>query len=279
MSPTEQLTIYTTANKRYEPFVLPYMTFALEHNPGAFVEVGLESPETFLNTNLEAFDALRDRHGPSMDVSAADYLDIAPHAARFLNQCENPRDYLYIGDIDIMLLEEIAPIHLTLMAKSGLPYSNIVRRNSKRLSGLHFTRTEAFYPVEKFEGDILHFDEQLLYQMILRKGLPLPVPDMTPLTKPSMYRRAHPPRPQHGFHLSLNRRVASANSVSWCFNLLYMYNYVIFTEKKFFQEFFPYFDRKFQRLFGVMDMVLESKYPEIYEELDRSWLLSDVFFD
>jgi len=263
--PTENLVIYTTANRPYEPFVLPYMASCLEFNRGAYVEVGVEDADRFRGENFEAFELLYSRYGSSMDVTTADFSYGAPHSARFLNESQTQREFIYIGDIDMFIIEEIAPKHMRIMERFDLPYSNILRQGRKALSGLHFTRTDAFYPLEKMEGNIVNLDEAMLYQMVERKGHKMP---------PEDFRH----RPSHGYHVSLNRRPMCTHGLHWGMSPNYLPQYLDFTQSDFFQSLFKLFAPAYKRTFTVMDMTLEAKYPDSYKDHDRRWLNAQVFF-
>ncbi len=265
LTSTQNLVIYTTANRPYEPFVLPYMASCLEFNPGAYVEVGVEDADRFRSENTEAFDLLYARYGASMDITNADFSHGAPHSARFLNESETQREFLYIGDIDMFIIEEITPKHLMIMERFNLPYSNILRQGKKALSGLHFTRTNAFYPLEKMEGSIVNLDEAMLYQMVAKKGHDMP---------PEDFRH----RPSHGYHVSLNRRPMCTHGLHWGMSPNYLPEYLDFTQSDFFQSLFSCFALAYQRVFTVMDMTLEARYPNAYKDQDRRWLNAHVFF-
>lgn len=90
---------------------------------------------------------------------------------------------VYVGDVDFLIVKESPSLlegHLAHCQKTGLPYSNQVRPNSKRLTGLHFFNVKPYY--EKM-GDTLAYyrnnperiakdfqslkrDEEMLYQLI-----------------------------------------------------------------------------------------------------------------
>jgi len=264
-NPTEDLVIYTTANRPYEPFILPYVASCLEFNPGAYVEVGVEDAERFRGENYQAFELLYVRYGASMDVTNANFSRGAPHSARFLNESVTQRKFTYIGDIDILILEEIAPKHIENMQALNLPYSNILRRNRKALSGLHFTKTDAFYPIQLSDHGLINLDEQMLYQMVKDKGLGLP--DET-----SSF------RPLHGFHMSLNRRPYCSQGLFWGLDGNAVKPYLKFTQSDFWKEIFNYFDPSYKALFIALDFVLELRYVELYKQIDRRWLLADRLF-
>lgn len=96
-------------------------------------------------------------------------------------------EYLYYGDVDILVLPEKNPLlnlHMKQMDKFGVPFSNAVRRDdngklTKRLTGLHFVNVKPYFervsPIiddflkdEKFRKFIMKDvtrDEELLYKI------------------------------------------------------------------------------------------------------------------
>lgn len=71
-------------------------------------------------------------------------------AARWIIPFEEFKDYkyVYIGDIDMLICEEqptLLESHIEHMNKTGLPFSNGIRKNSTRLTGLHFFETELYF--------------------------------------------------------------------------------------------------------------------------------------
>ncbi|MEM9262203.1 MAG: hypothetical protein AAGA22_01370, partial [Pseudomonadota bacterium] len=238
----------------------------LTFNPTAFVEIGVEDAEAFRLSNQEAIDLLTNQFGDAFLIRNVTFIKGAPGSARFMNETSVRRRYLYIGDIDIFVLEEIAPKHIDKMAETGLPYSNIIRPGKHRLSGLHFTETDAFYPLDDFDGDVTRYDEVLLYERVLKKGLPLPNKEETF-------------RPLHGYHLSLNRRPTCAIGYSWSLqNWLVVAAFLTFTESGFWRDLFVLLDPKYKIVFALLDFILETKYPHEYEKLDRRWLLPKSLF-
>ncbi|MEM9263224.1 MAG: hypothetical protein AAGA22_06570 [Pseudomonadota bacterium] len=264
---TSELVIFTVADRRYEPFILPYIASCLTFNPTAFVEIGVEDAEAFRLSNQEAIDLLTNQFGDAFLIRNVTFIKGAPGSARFMNETNVRRRYLYIGDIDIFVLEEIAPKHIDKMAETGLPYSNTIRQGKRRLTGLHFTETNALYPLDAFDGDVTHHDEVLLYERVLKKGLPLPNKDETF-------------RPLHGFHLSLNRRPTCAIGYSWSLNNWFFLDaFLKLTETDLWRTLFPMLDARYKTVFAVLDFILETKYPWEYEKLDRRWLLPKSLFD
>ncbi len=178
-----------------------YIYFALTSNPTAFVEISTPSPEKLLNDYAEPIKELRSSFGNRFlirptppNISA----NILPNTIRFIDTAVTDSEYLYIGDIDIMICESILEIHTNLISTHNLPFSNIIRNpeapeTSKRLTGLHFIETKKYYPLPDLEDlDLARDnDEHVLYEIMKRKGIMVP-PD---------FRK----RPELGLHMSLSR--------------------------------------------------------------------------
>jgi hypothetical protein len=129
------------------------------------------------------------------------------NAQRFLNMPALRLPHTYIGDVDILILDsDIEAVHADHCRALSLPYSNVVRPNLKRLSGLHFVKTDPYFGVitpdfvsaflDRFVVDRDAWtDEDMLYGMMEASfGLPL---------------HADPTvagfRPSHGIHLCRHR--------------------------------------------------------------------------
>lgn len=199
-----QTTFFTCANKAYEMFVLPYITSVLVHNDDARVEICLEDADEFVAENAEALAIMGAglgegrfhlRNSTWLDVTGVPGNKAPPNSVRFLETPVEATQYTYIGDIDILVLESVTDKHLRRMAYTGRPYSNVLRAGSpagRALSGLHFTRSDVYYPVRLPGEPDLQRDEHLLYQLVAGRGLELPAP-------------GDGWRPVHGYHLSLGR--------------------------------------------------------------------------
>ena len=142
---SSELLIFTYADRKYEMYVLPFVHFALRNNPGAHVEIFLEDSDAF-HADCAAGIALLHAFHPGrftlrQSQVARDAPATVPGAIRFLEEPLNPSTYVYVGDIDILVFEDVLPIHLALMREHGLPFSNIIRKGSiekgyPKLSGL-----------------------------------------------------------------------------------------------------------------------------------------------
>jgi len=158
----------------------------------------------------------------------------SPISWRFIISPEHYRefDYVYITDIDMMILEEkvsLLNFHLNEMSETGLCYSNS-RRNKKHwkgttsLTGLHFVSQKWFNKTEKSRknydellkvgsvGEKREFDGFLLYLMCKESGL------KTPEKYPLAMRH-------HGYHLAnarlfhtykkINKRLSVEKAEKW----------------------------------------------------------------
>lgn len=117
-------------------------------------------------------------------------------------------DYMYIGDIDIIICKEKESLldqHLKHCIDINLPYSNSVRPNSERLSGLHFVKKNEYYEkvndvMQKYrillKNSVLRDakNEETLYKIVKESGFLLPNGWF---------------RPHHGLHLHLWRKKKS----------------------------------------------------------------------
>ena len=68
-----------------------------------------------------------------------------PNSIRFISQPTIKNKYVYITDIDIFIF--VDNFYLKLiddMNKRKSPYSNVVRPNTTRLTGLHFIEYDAY---------------------------------------------------------------------------------------------------------------------------------------
>ena len=202
MADPASLLFFTCANAPYHDFAPLYACSVLFCAPGARVEIGVEGAFTFEAVHGGAVDVLWEHFGRdafsyrSAPWTLPNGAKIVPNTVRFLTPPQVAADYIYIGDIDIIFLDRTFPTaHLNFMAKTGLPYSNSVRPGTKRLSGLHFTKRAAYYPVPETKGlDLTSSnDEEVLYQLVRRKGLPVQDQEWF--------------RPTHGIHMSPNRSI------------------------------------------------------------------------
>lgn len=113
--------------------------------------------------------------------------------------------YAYIGDVDFFICKEsqsILNLHLSRLKETGFCYSNEVRANMKRLTGLHFIDVERYFMNVESErikakklvqsGNSNMTDEMMLYDMCKNSEAGL-IPGNV--------------RPHHGIHLGYIRQL------------------------------------------------------------------------
>lgn len=249
------LTVFTVANTNYEAFVMPYIVSVLAHNSDAVVEIALQNPGEFLAANREAIEVL-DRHFEGRYlISPGDFSRLPANTVRFVETPKLVNEYVYIGDIDILILEPIMSVHLENLKRTGLPYSNILRPPEyQALTGLHFSRWDAFYPhAPNARLDRLNTDEGTLYDLVQARGLPLPDPNERF-------------RPVHGFHLSLNRdpRSAEGAGLTWggIRNPEYALAYAKLRSSPLWLEIVPCFDEKYRRVLFILETMLAARFKD-----------------
>lgn len=199
---SKNLLFYTGATNFFHNYLPLYFLFGSLEHPGASFE--------FLVRDLPRMQAL---HGESLDEIAAFsgsvyYLhDVATrecrktplmeNSYRFLLQPFLRSEYIYIGDIDILLTENILNKHRAYFS-SGLPFYNLIRPGSKRLTGLHLARYDDLYPLHEALWDYCGLnDEEILYKHYeLRNALHCPGLEVL---------QGKLARPNCGIHVSINR--------------------------------------------------------------------------
>jgi hypothetical protein len=202
---------FTYANKAYDLFALPYAYFALTANPGSMVEIILEDAEDFHKKYKDGISLLNEifpeRALFRQSASIQNGLKCKPHVVRFLEEPLTSAEYIYIGDIDILILENVYETHTHYIKENNIPFSNIIRTGTEstkfpRLTGLHFCKMEKMYPLPDISDININErnDENVLYEIMRRKGIMVP----------TSFRN----RPMCGIHVSLNRDSIGRYSVN-----------------------------------------------------------------
>ena len=200
MTASPSILFYTCVNEKFWAFGLLYPIFVLNSNPGAKVEVGVENHLRFTHKFKHIISFYEKEYPGRVRFSAVSFTQkrlfgsrkIVPNSVRFVTQPKLKADYVYIGDADILITEEVASQHLANIEKHHLDFSNVVRPNKNRLTGLHFIAYDKMYPLPSLHGIDLSKcnDETVLTKIIQRKGLKMPGPEAAF-------------RPIHGLHISL----------------------------------------------------------------------------
>lgn len=146
----DEILIYTCANNGYEDFAPLLIASAVWANNRNVVEFGVPNLAQFYERHAEAMEALNRTHSGRFVVTEVNFPEgMSPNSVRFLTEPITRKTYTYIMDADFIFLDRKFPKkHLSHMKATGLPYSNALRADQKRrLTGLHFTRTDARYPL------------------------------------------------------------------------------------------------------------------------------------
>jgi len=196
------LCILNVVNKQYQKYIPFYVFFSLKLYPTYGIKV-----ISLDEMNKKYVEIIKELEEMGDFVLIEDRKQFNRNEIKSYRWLQDKKlfdgyDYGYIGDIDILLCEEDIPLleqHLHHSNDEGLCYSNSVRPNSKRMSGLHFFHVDTYY--EKMESCILKYkkmlfdgklknrkNEELLYQMINEVGLGVSTKWF---------------RPHHGLHLRL----------------------------------------------------------------------------
>ena len=248
-------TFFTAADRRYELFVLPYAASVLAHNVDARLEICLHDADGFERRNADALRLLAEAYGDGrLLLRNTESVGVSPNSARFLETPKVLTEYTYIGDIDILVLEAVSDIHIERMDELGLPYSNQVRTGRRALSGLHFTRSDAYYPVVPPDGNP-HGDEALLYALVTARGWATPPEGVK---RPGV----------HGYHMSPNRsplspQADSRSTVAWGLGRseAHLSAYRALKQSDLWCELFPILDVRYRLLLGLLDLGLAWRYP------------------
>lgn len=208
-----KLLIYTCCDEKYSHFVPLFVASNLWSNKNIDIEIHLESSLT--DSEKSAIEYIKSVY-PKSEILIKEncYEKISTNIYRFNNQkvwsntlrfIDKPdlyAEYVYISDVDIVVLEDIFDVHYQHMVDRGLVYSNIVRKNAPtHLTGLHFVKYDEYFPVdEKFK--VSGCDEEVLLKIMKAKNHKIDYDTDF--------------RPVHGIHMSLNRPdVADGKVVGW----------------------------------------------------------------
>jgi hypothetical protein len=201
---TGRLCITTVVSRSYQKFIPMFTLFCLKSYPEYGIKLFLTEKLKPAYANI--INQLRKLGNIELVEGRYGGYPRSPHelkTLRWITTSDDFReyDYVYVGDIDIMICREEDPLlyqHLRHCEETGLPYSNSVRPNSNRLSGLHFIKKDEYYlrmdPIIKKKyrkllkaGKLFGIkNEEILYNMIRKVKFDFPKGWF---------------RPHHGLHL------------------------------------------------------------------------------
>lgn len=208
----DRVLVYTCCDENYADFIPLFIDSILFFNENVDVEIGVTSSCLPKNTE-DAIKIIKEKHpnskilvkinfGKSISQRVAffDGKEMFKNTIRFVSTPEIKDAYVYISDIDIITLKENCfQQYLDDMAKNHRDYSNIIRKNDpSHMSGLHFTKWDAFYPLDLTGINLKINDEQILKKIVAKKNK---IDEKTQF------------RPVNGIHMSPNRR--PTDKVGW----------------------------------------------------------------
>lgn len=168
---------YTYADEKYFPFAIIYPLFILNSNNDVCVEIAVENYEKFVKEYGYLLDYYEKVYpGQVFFHPVINKYKCQPGTVRFITQPLWFGKYVYIGDIDIMITEDIAKNHIENIVSNNLDFSNIKRKGRDLLSGLHFIEYDKMYPIKIPKNINLQTvqDENLLYIMMKNRGYKIP---------------------------------------------------------------------------------------------------------
>lgn len=195
-----KILFFTSATNFYNNFVTPYIYFAAKHNDSAAFEFIVDDLDSFCSKHEKSLVWLKKHLRVKIQLRSSNELETKPaidNSIRFIMEPKLKSEYVYIGDVDIIIFDDILSVHSPVFA-AGLPYSNVVRSGKKQLTGLHLCKSKTHYPLGNIKDLVekIKNDEELLYAIVERKGL---------LHSENIRNNLGVGRPIHGIHLSLNR--------------------------------------------------------------------------
>jgi len=255
-------TVMTAATGYYHIFVLPYAASYHYFNPDSRFEFFVDDPDEFESIYADGLLKLRERLGDeNLIISSLDINHLHPnhHQAvpRFFQTPEIETEFIYIGDVDVLILDSmITEQHKLNMEKNNLPFSNVIRKSTSneirpRLTGLHFSRYEAYYPLplEKInQDDQIELDEFALHELVRAKIGDFEIKNNF--------------RPPHGFHFSDKLDYwNSTSSMQVGLHLNYLPNYQLLRKTEYWRDMKSYFSEIFLTWLECLDRTMEVVWP------------------
>jgi len=251
------LLFFTSVDSKYKRFILPYVFFAHAFNLFAKFEIAfvgsddelrdLQSKSQVLGKQIGCEILIRKPLKPNSDI----------HKIRFYEEPITKCKYTYCGDVDIMILEPIIAFHTAQMDLYGMIFDNTIRyQNHQKLSGLHFVVSEPYYKATATarSADIGKYDEMDLMEICKRSGLKFK-PETINVTDFNIS------RPDHGFHISLNRKPFCSSSPMTIDLSLYHYKILstIINSVQYQKLSLELFDKEFNAILAVAFNYIKSQ--------------------
>lgn len=175
-----EIDVWAAGDSAYELFTPAFIWSVLRSNPRAFCWVGVENPAAVSSRFEPGLAFIRAQYGDRFRLVEADFSGLhKAGSVRFLDYPDFQADFVYFTDLDFIFTEDLLTQHEPWLEQSGLPFNNVVRPGTSRLSGLHFARRDALWPsreqgLEVPDEVLKGNDEALLYWLVSTvSGIPL----------------------------------------------------------------------------------------------------------
>ena len=240
--------VYTCTDEQYSHYIPLFCNTILRADKLKQIDIEIcTSLYKLSNEEEKALDYLRNKYTYSKiiihyntfikNISGTFYNNtkLSTNSVRFVTQPTIKNKYVYITDVDMIIF--VDNFYLDLiddMKRKNNSYSNYVRYGTNRLTGLHFTEYDAYYPVPKQTNYKLN-DEELLYNIVKSKGIKI--------DSETEY------RPTFGIHASPNRpRVNSLGFVGWGAEN-YRFSWINYCKSNDFKFIYPLLDISIKKKF------------------------------
>jgi len=235
----------TCANEPYYHFVVPFLFSIFKTQEDSFVEIFLNDKTQFTKDYKKSLNFIQQNISENFKLTEVDFGDAIPNTVRFIHEPVTKAKFVYISDIDIFFTDKnITDIHLKLMSETGQDFSNIVRPNTTKLTGLHFTKWDSYYPLPMQRDATLDKinDEMALYLLVTQKTGKEPRKDLD----------IGKFRPVHGIHCSPNRTIDS-KKISWGINEYRIKRWKELTGSQEWKDLLVLLDPKYQNIVRQID--------------------------
>ncbi len=200
---------FTCATKFHKVFIPFYVYFTKKTNPKARFEFLIDKKTQFLQKNEKILSYFQSQ-GINIKFRSIESLNYRPardNSFRFLAQPETKSEFVFIGDVDILITENLLNYYINFF-ESNFNYVNLVRKDRERLSGLHCFKYDAHYPLVDEEKlcQTIEDDEKLLFSLLKSKGILIDMKEEKRLVdRVKELNNGKVVRRQHGIHISINR--------------------------------------------------------------------------
>lgn len=259
----KDLVFFNSADNGYEKFIIPYVYFANKFNPNATFEFLVSCKD--YNSLRDTIVAFKNQFKIDIILRNRNNSNISADKLRFLEQPLTKSKYTYIGDIDILICENLLNYNISKLYQFKTIIHNYVRPNAKdKLSGLHFCHYLYFQKSKQIRQKLLNSqyifnisDQTLLKNIVDKSKINIPKIDLN-IESFNQLRKIH------GIHLSQNRNPFKNSNMKINYQLDCKNNIQqLFKSKEFLYVYKKYFTSEFKSIF-VKGINFLNLNPKIY---------------